>query len=74
MRYPEFDSINPILECADMIRRGVLVRDINSNGAVLNYNYETMATNKSGSNKTYSNNSNNNNSFHESSSYKVSKK
>lgn len=38
MHYPEQDSIRPILELADMIRRGVLVRHIDGDrGAVLNY-------------------------------------
>jgi hypothetical protein len=43
MRYPEQVSVLPVIECADMIRRGVLVRFIDSKGSVLNYNYDTMA-------------------------------
>jgi hypothetical protein len=43
MRYPSGDAVLPVLECADMIRRGVIVRDINSNGAVLNYVGDSMS-------------------------------
>lgn len=42
MRYPDGDAVLPVLECADMIRRGVIVQSINFNGAVLNYQSDSM--------------------------------